>query len=295
MTRRLALLIACLGAAACGGGDKKDAANPAASRTFTYSGAAVAPPAGATGAASEALVSADLFDASAGADAATGVNGALFEAADAALGGSAGFGFVKTDPLPALRAVRSRALALAGPLGGEVGDASFPPGCHVVAGGTVTFDDCTLTQTTTDGTIRVTLDGTVSGAPGTVSWDLVMGVAVNVSTTDGAFVVNATYHDAGSFAVTAATALAEQRATLEISAQGNGQSARLRVAQAADLDVDIVPPAECSTRIVDGTFEARRVWTEVPSQARGEPEFTDRGVKLDWTGCGVATAQFSAQ
>jgi hypothetical protein len=33
----------------------------------------------------------------------------------------------------------------------------------------------------------------------------------------------------------------------------------------------------------------------VPSQVRNEPEFTDRGVKLTWTGCGVATALFSAQ
>jgi hypothetical protein len=295
MTRRLLAVIACLGAAACGGGGGGNAANPAASRTFTYGGTATPAPPGAAEAASAALLDAASFDAGAGPDA-TGVTGALFAAADAALGGSATTFVAPADPLPALRRARARALALAGPIGEGLGpDPAFPRGCYVVSGSTVTFSRCTMTEVTEEGSVRVTLDGTVSGAPGSVAWDLTIGALVSMSSAEGAFTANLGYDDAGTFAVTATTAKAHQEAALAITVEGDGQTARVRVAQAADLDTTIAPADVCSTRITGGTFEAKRVWSEVPAEARDEPEFRDRGVKLTWTGCGTANALFSAQ
>jgi hypothetical protein len=90
------------------------------------------------------------------------------------------------------------------------------------------------------------------------------------------------------------TAKAHQEIALAMTLRAQGQSARIGVAQSADLDATIASPQSCATRVVDGTFEAKRVWTELPAQARDEPELEDRGVKLTWTGCGQATAQFAA-
>jgi hypothetical protein len=295
MTRRWLAVIACLGAAACGGGDGGKGTNPAVAKTFTYGGTPGAAPAGAAGAASEALATAAAFSPG-GAGDPRAVNDTLMAAADAALDGSVSLAAAPVDPLRAVRRVRARAVALVGPVGGELdADATFPRSCYVVTPGSVTFSGCTVTESTPEGTGRVTLSGTVSGAPGSVAWDLTIGVAMS-GTSDGvAFTAEARYDDAGTFAVTETAAKAHQEVGLGMHVQGNGQSVRIGVAQAADLDATIAPAEACSTRITGGTFEAKRVWTELPAEARQEPEFRDRGVKLTWTGCGTATALFSAQ
>jgi hypothetical protein len=51
----------------------------------------------------------------------------------------------------------------------------------------------------------------------------------------------------------------------------------------------------CASSVTGGNFEAKRVWTQVPSEAQGSGDFTNKGVKLTWTGCGTATAQFASK
>jgi hypothetical protein len=282
--KRFSILVACL-MAACGGGGNK--ANPAAATTFNYAaGTTGAPPAGTLDSTASALASVSAFQSSASVDSAMNVGGALFSAADAALGGSFSVAAAPMERvLPLFRQVRSQALAI-----GDVPGSSLPSGCGVVASGTVTFDPakCTVTQTSTTGeTVTATLSGHVTGAPGSVVWDL----AITANIADPQMTLAVQYSDLGNLAVTDATAKAHQEASIHATARANNQTLSLGLAQAADLDV--THRASCATGIDGGTFEAKRVWTELPSQVQGDPQYRNKGVKLTWTGCGTATAQFA--
>ena len=282
--KRMAILAAGLLAACGGGGGNKG--NPAAAKTFDYGA-----PQSRTAPSSTtfALSSATSFPTTPTADAAMGVGESLFSAADELLGGTAIFAAPVSRALPLVRAARSAALGI-----GEVPGSSLPAGCYTIAGGVVTFRGCRMTQTDFDGTtVTVTLDGTVTGVIGSVTW----GLDVHVVMASPDFALDAHYGDDGTFTVTESTAKAHQEVTLSATGRGGGQSATLALAQAADLDVTTVPPSSCASRVTGGTFEAKRVWTAVPNELRNDPqaaaEFKDRGVKLTWTGCGTATAQFS--
>jgi hypothetical protein len=286
--KRFAILAALVAAACGGGGGSKT--NPATAASFNYAaGTPVAPTAvnASVQSTASALSSLTSFQTAPSAASAADVNGALLGAADTALGGSAGLAAAPlTAAMPLLHEVRTQALTL-----GDVPGSSLPAGCGVLANGTVTFDPavCKVSQTSTVGTstttVTATLSGHVTGAPGSATWDLV----INATITEPQLSVNATFTDLGNFAVTDTTAKAHGEASIQATANANGQSATIGVAQAADLDVTIAPPATCSTRITGGTFEAKRVWTALPSQLQGQPGYTNQGVKVTWNGCSTTT------
>jgi hypothetical protein len=296
MRKQIALLAVIVAGAACGGGGGKGE-NPAVARTFNYNTPGQVS-SSATAAVSQSLASAASFDTAAGPDVAMNVNGSLFEAANEALGGGSFFGIAEVDEAPALRSLRTRALGLVTPIGDASGTLQ-PPGCITLdpAAKKITYRGCTITESSVDMTTTVTIDGTITGATGSVTWDLRLGIHGAAT----GITLDAAYTESGTFAVTATTAKAHQQLAFSVTARGNGQSATLAMAQAVDLDVTHAPVSACATRITGGTFEAKRVWTAVPSELRNDPvdgpNYRDRGVKITWAPntCGQATVLFSAQ
>jgi hypothetical protein len=299
MASRRSILAMCLvvAAAACGGGGGGGGrpANPAASATFTY------PP--ATGAtmpflASDAVAVAASLDGALTADGALLLQETLFAAASGALGltsdpfiaapsdalGRAPSERFASEALPLAR--QARAAALTAPGGG-----TFATGCYTATATTVTFRGCTVTETSTDGTsITVSVDGQVTGAPGTAAWELSLGLVL--ASPEGR--ISARYDDLGSVTVTPTTAKARQDTVLQASVTFGRESDALALGQIADLDVVLDAPAACATRIVDGTFEAKRVWIRRPGGATSV-ELPDVGVKYSWDGCDAGTFQLASR
>lgn len=284
--KRIAILAA-LFAAACGGGGGSKA-NPATTATFNYSTTG-SPALGATTASAASALSALTTFSSTTPDVtgAMNVTGSLFDAADAALGGSATFVAPATRVLPLFRQVRGQAL-FGEPMGG------LPAGCGILAGNTVTFDPtaCTVIDNSTPGeTVRGSLSGHVTRVSlGAAEWALVLTVTIQSS--QGSMAVG--FDDSGSFNVTGTAAKAHEEAGIHVSLSAPGQSASVGLAQAADLDATL--DGNCATSIVKpSTFEAKRVWTSVPQDLRNQSpaDFQNKGVKLVWTGCGTADAYLS--
>lgn len=288
MTKRSLTLALCSAfLAACGGGDG-DRVNAATARTFSYGPAT---PASAPLAASDAVDGAVAFQFVADESTAVGAQGSLLQVAFEALGddlGFAGFAATSAGPGALVREARSRTLATA--LAGTAAT-QFDGACTVTQRGangvaTVVFGDCVFTETTVDGTVTVRVDGTVTGGPGNVTWN--MTYTADLGGADTA--VHFGYHDVGRIDVDAVSLKAHQEADFGATVSSGGQRAELGFAQSVDLDV--ILDGSCATHITGGTLEAKRVWTKRPAGAEAS-ELADRGVLFTWIGCGVAEARFS--
>jgi hypothetical protein len=235
--------------------------NAALSKSFSY-GAPQAPSASEQAAASSAQAS--LSDATAFASAPDGTKGAAVasfvdELAAAALGSSP-LGIAAPAPATRTRLVTRAATS----------------DCAIVSGNTVTFKNCTET----DSGFTITLNGSISASAGSVTWD----VSGGFSGTDAAsgVSINLNIHDAGTIAVTSTTVKGSATSEFSGSVSAQGQHASFGLDTAAVVDMTYqTTPSYCVT---SGTVEVKRVWTERPQGASG-PDFADVAVKLTWSGC----------
>jgi hypothetical protein len=290
MSKRIAVALCACVLAACGGG-KDDHVNAAAGTTFSY--AEPQQSLSTPSSASDAIESLAAFQTSSDEATAMAVQGALMAVAFDAIPeddfGLGGFAATTADPRALVRDARSRTFATA--FGSATAATQFNGECTAVANAadgvtTVTFGNCQYTDVSADGSMTLTVNGKVVGRPGAVTWDVRYTVAFSSADARIAFA----YHDVGDVAVTPATVVAHQEADIAASFSGGGQSASLALAQAVDLDVAI--DSTCATKITGGTLEAKRVWTKRPSGA-SSTDVVNRGVLFSWTGCDLATVQFS--
>ncbi|OFX21977.1 MAG: hypothetical protein A2V77_13025 [Anaeromyxobacter sp. RBG_16_69_14] len=277
MTKRMAIpAILCLAAAGCGG--NSDGGNAAASKSFDYGPAqATEAPEGAADAVSSALT----FKSGVSSDTAVSAQSSLYSAAAEALGGdSIPTAAMPPQLSPLVRSARSRALATA------AGSSTLPSDCYTATTSSVTFSGCKFTDTSDGSTVSVTLDGSVSMSSDTLTWSYTM----TMDFSDASNSVAATYKDSGNFTVTATTAKAHDEAEFTAKVTTGGKTSTFGIAQAADLDV--THGTDCASTITGGSFEAKRVWTQKPSNV-SDDLVKDKAVKINWTGCGSATMQLS--
>jgi hypothetical protein len=151
---------------------------------------------------------------------------------------------------------------------------------------TVTFANCTVSESTAGGEMTVKATGKVVGKPGAVNWD----VKYTLSMTGPEAAITLAYHDLGRMDFAGDFATAHQEADIAASAASGGRRVEIGLAQSVDLDVAL--DAACATNVTSGTLEAKRVWTKQPSGAT-DAEARVGGVLFTWTGCGTADVQHS--
>ena len=156
--------------------------------------------------------------------------------------------------------------------------------CTTVNGNTVTFNNCTSTESG----VSVTLNGTVSGTATSVTWNI-QGSFSGTDPQSGVSVsLNVGY--SGSFAVDATTVKGNALVNLGGSVSNGIQTVGFGVSEAVLVDVTYQSsPMSCLT---GGTIEAKRVWTQRPTGATSV-DLPDAGVKLTWLGCGNFNVQHS--
>jgi hypothetical protein len=281
MTTRIGMALA-LGAAlaACGGSDH---GNAAAGKQFTYDAPRTA--SGNEASAIDASVTSAQGLASS-PDESAAQSFADFSAVTSALLGGDPVG-LPTAVSPGADA--RTALFVARRAGVTATSGSFQnPGCVTKTLTSVTLAGCKVVVTDTDGTtITVTADGSLSAALDTLTWDLT--VRVGLSGSPQGLVLNGSVHDSGKVTVTSTTAVGAMRREVNATASASGQSASLGMDESLDFDVTYDPALHCVT---GGTLEAKRVWTQRP-QGASTAQLQDRGAKVTWTGCGIATVAFS--
>jgi hypothetical protein len=248
--------------AACGG-----SGNAALSKSFTY-GAATAPTSQESSAASTAqsnLSSTRSFSTQ--ADATKGL--AIVEFADsiaaAALGSAA---------IPGLRSGTDISQPLR--------EATSLDTCATVAANTVTFNNCTISESG----FNLSFGGTVSVSANTVTWN----INGSFSGAEQGVTFNITHHQSGTFTVTDTKVTGNSVSEFGGNISGQGQSVSFGLATAAVVDLTYQSsPSFCVT---SGTVEVKRVWTAKPNGASGAA-FADAGIKLSWTGCNALTVAHS--
>jgi len=279
MTTRIGMAIA-LGAAlaACGGSDPK---NAAAEKKFTYD-----TPVTASGSQSS-VVNASVTTAQglkSSPDESAAQSFADFSSVTSALLGGASIGL----PSAVSPGADARtALFVARRAGVAATSGSFQnPGCVTKTLTSVTLSGCKVVVTDTDGTtITVTADGSLAAAVDTLTWDLT--VRIGLSGSPQGVSLNGSIHDSGNLTVTATTASGAMRRELDATASASGQSASVGMDESLDFDV-----THADGCVTGGTLEAKRVWTQRP-QGASTAQLQDRGAKVTWTGCGIATVAFS--
>ena len=247
--------------AACGSNG-----NAALSKQFNY-GAATAPSSGETSAASGAQTNlSNTKSFSTQADPTKGFAIVAFadSLASAALGSAS---------IPGLRA----AMDISQPLH----EGATLDTCASVSGNTVTFTNCTLSESG----FNLTLSGTVSATSNSVHWD----INANFSGTEQNVSFNISHHQGGSFSVTDTKISGNSTSEFGGTVSGQGQSINFGLATAAIVDLTYQSSPFCVTK---GDIEVKRVWTAKPSGASGA-EFADAGLKISWTGCNALTVQHS--
>lgn len=244
----------------CGGGG----GNAAVSKTFNY-GAPQAPSTSEQAAASSAKTSVTAssgFGSSPDASKATAIVSLADDLAATALGG------VVLANMPQDPRVR-RALSTAATV----------PECTTATANSVTFNNCTQTESG----FTFTLNGSVSATADSVTWNITGGF----SGSDQGISFNVNIHQSGTLTVTSTTVKGSALSEIAGSVSGNGQNVSFGVSTAAL--VDLTYNATCVT---SGSIEVKRVWSPRPNGATG-PEFADVGVKLTWTGCDTVQVQHS--
>lgn len=261
IVQKAAVALASLVLASCGGGG----GNAALSKTFSY-GAAQAPTSSEQVAASSAkssVTASQSFGSSPDATKATTIVSLADDLAASALGAVAvATGFPQNPQL-------SRALRTAATV----------PACTTSTATSVTFKDCTDTESG----FSFTLNGSISVASNTLTWDITGGFAG----VDQGITFNVNIHQSGSLTVTSTTVKGNGLSEISGSASGNGQSISFGVSTAALIDLTY--NATCVTA---GTIEVKRAWSPRPNGATAA-QLPDVAVKLTWTGCDAVQVQHS--
>lgn len=244
-------------ALACGGGG----GNAALDKNFNY-GAPAAPTASEQSAATSAqdgVSSAAAFSSSPDATSASTV----VAMADSVIGSAMGSTTVAFNAPASLRNALSTAATI--------------DTCTTVSGNTVTFNNCTSTESG----VSVTLNGKVTGTATSVDWS----IQGSFSGTDPQSGVNVslTVGYSGSFTVSATTVKGHALVGLGGSVSNGFQTVGFGVDEAVLVDVTYQSsPMACVT---GGTIEAKRVWSQRP-QGATSTDLPDGGVKLTWNSCG---------
>src|SRR5712691_385495 len=249
--------------AACGG----SSGNAALSKTFTY-GAAQSPSSSEQSAASTAQV--DLSNTAGFNSSPDPTKGAAFFSFATDLGNLAFSG----SGVPAFPRDADISHALT--------SAQFNSACTTVSGNTVTFSNCSQSESG----YNFTFNGTISASAGTVTW----GITASFSGTSQGYTFNLNMHFAGTMTVTATKITGNGVSEFSGTVSGNGQSVSFGLATAALVDLTYQSsPSFCITA---GSVEVKRVWTQKPQGASGST-YADAAVKIVWTGCNVLTVAHS--
>ena len=146
--------------------------------------------------------------------------------------------------------------------------------CTTANGNTFTFTNCSVTE----GTITITVNGTLTASKTGASWD----ITANVQGARGTATYAIATHDVGNFTATDSRITGEAGSDISGSVAVNGQTVStfaLATSVALDLGFQLTPKA-CVT---SGTLEAKLVWTKRPANMT----VGDKAVKIAWTGCGA--------
>jgi hypothetical protein len=281
MTRHITAAALLLALAACGG---SNAGNAAIGKTFSY-GAPSALPSTQASTLQAALQAALAIGTAADPSAAEGLSdpGSM---TSTLLGDTASLGFMVAPSTPERAALMLGADAGGQRLSSFTDGAAFSnPGCITTTATSLTLAGCSLTVTDATNQTKITADGTASLAGGTLTWDFTVGVTM----TGSGFSASARAHRDGHFTVTASTLEGQVLTEVSGSASGGGRSESLAVSESVVLDLSYVTAPAC---ITSGTLEAKRVWTDRPSDTSGA-DYGDRGALVTWTGCGIATIALS--
>jgi hypothetical protein len=264
-------VVACLVAAACGGGGDGPGTpgGAATSKTFTYA----TPSAGsAPTSVSTALASGLALRSGATAAEATEALAAILAlSGDALDGGGTGV----FEPAVAQK-IRERVATTTVMGMAPSGVPSMPVECTIVAADQVVFRDCRIVEESADGTVTITVSGRVGVTADTISWDYTMAMSM----AQPGMSTGLSLREAGTFTLTATTAVAHVAADLGMQMSSPQGSVAFGVAQSLDLDLT---HGECG--VASGTLEAKRVWTARPrgwEQMAEAAELADRGVKFTW-------------
>lgn len=181
--------------------------------------------------------------------------------------------------------------------------AGFDPACVTASLTRVTYSGCVVDVTNTDGTWRVTVNGTVTRAllgtgPATanVAWDLSTHFDGTSTTTGYSLALDV--HQTGAVTITEPavstddwTLTGSARADTNLRFSMTGMSVSASETLLTDYNLAFQYDAALSQATpTNGTIELRRVWTEQPAGSN-EP---DVGVLFTWNG-GAVTAVFGAR
>jgi hypothetical protein len=154
------------------------------------------------------------------------------------------------------------------------------PGCWTVTATSLTFDGCSVTEDSTDGSMTLALNGAVHRSAGSVDWDL------TISATGSGDGLTLRFSDRlrGDVAYTASTLAGFSRSDISLFMSDGVQRVSGAVTYNADLDLTLEGDPACVT---DGTLTLKRLWAQRPDIPDADPaEFTDASVQVTWLGCG---------
>ena len=253
--------LSCVVLAGCGG----SGGNAALSKTFTY-GSAQAPSSSENAAASSAQSNlSGSADFASSPDATKGLAIALF--ADSLSASMMGDASVPGRPRDSdVQRFAQRAATSA---------------CGTVSGKTVTFTNCTQTESG----FSMTLNGSVTATTDSVTWSL----TGNFTGTEQNVTFNLTTHMAGTFTVAGNKINGHATSDFGGNVSSQGQNVSFGLATAALVDLSYQSSPYC---ITSGSVEVKRVWTQKPQGASGA-SFADAAAKITWTGCNALTVAHS--
>ncbi len=202
---------------------------------------------------------------------------------------------VFSDTLPAVRAAASARIAMAKRAAayatGDLVTAATGfdnPDCVTLTATSVNYDHCTLADAETDGTMTLTVTGSLTRGLTSVDWAVTVSMAMTFYDTGGNISIRVSSALTGHVAVSEVSAdlwnvAGFARSENAASASGQGQSVSFAFTHNADIDLDYQPSLPC---VVGGTIELKRVWSERPSGATAA-DLPNVGVNFQWMGCGV--------
>jgi hypothetical protein len=181
---------------------------------------------------------------------------------------------------------------------GVTSSAAFDvPACAVVTTGKVTFNACRITVsqssggTSTNGSVTVTGEVSLSADRQTLTWDLTYGIGITTSGTSS-LTMTGTLHAAGRVVATPTTAVGTVATEVALTVSTGGQT--LSAALDESLAFDVTRSGSCASGVTGGTLEARRVWVARPAGVPAS-QLPDEAARVEWTGCGTATVRLGSR
>jgi hypothetical protein len=170
------------------------------------------------------------------------------------------------------------------------------PLCWSVAGtattGQIVFHHCTVTDPT-NSSFTTSIDGSFNRDGGHVYWDATISIHDSEPITGGGtMTLSASERVSGDItfnpAVTPKTIVGFARSEIWLSVAAPSQSLSAAVTYNADYDLEYADsPSFCVT---GGTLTLKRIWSEIPSGASGQPDFADAAVQFTFVGDGLTCA-----